>query len=309
MEPACDQSIGVAVDAPAPQPATGIQCSRIFRGSPGVRDNDSPGLRRNESAAAQLQGLHRRTPSAELAAKRNKSHSALSELASAESSERPSDEVVMQLMHLIHPGDVAMDDSASAAIIRKYIDTIVRQLALPNSCIVAALVYVERAIARGCFILSDANWQPALLAAFVVAAKLSFDEPVWNEDFATALQIKNVPVTQISRWEASFLQLLDFVTNVQLQEYAACCNSLQQRYHAERGQVLQFFSFLVLQVRSLATRPRLASCRHHAPSRTGPKARIRRRGRGAATRSCRGTAGAAASARAAIVTTGRSDAW
>ena len=90
MEPACDQSIGVAVDAPAPQPATGIQCSRIFRGSPGVRDNDSPGLRRNESAAAQLQGLHRRTPSAELAAKRNKSHSALSELASAESSERSS---------------------------------------------------------------------------------------------------------------------------------------------------------------------------------------------------------------------------
>jgi hypothetical protein len=315
MEPACDQSIVVAVDAPAPQPATGIQCSRIFRGSPGVRDNDSPGLRRNESAAAQLQGLHRRTPSAELAAKRNKSHSALSELASAESSERPSDEVraavidavVMQLIH--HKGDVAMDDSASAAIIRKYIDTIVRQLALPNSCIVAALVYVERAIARGRFILSDANWQPALLAAFVVAAKLSFDEPVWNEDFATALQIKNVPVTQISRWEASFLQLLDFDTNVQLQEYAACCNSLQQRYHAERGQVLQFFSFLVLQVRSLATRPRLASCRHHAPSRTGPKARIRRRGRGAATRSCRGTAGAAASARAAIVTTGRSDAW
>ena len=45
-----------------------------------------------------------------------------------------------------------------------------------------------------------------LLAAFVVAAKLAFDEPVWNEDFVKALRISNVQVSQISRWEADFLQ-------------------------------------------------------------------------------------------------------
>jgi hypothetical protein len=33
-----------------------------------------------------------------------------------------------------------------------------------------------------------------LLAAFVIAAKLSFDEPVWNEDFVKALRISNVQV-------------------------------------------------------------------------------------------------------------------
>ena len=31
--------------------------------------------------------------------------------------------------------------------------------------------------------LTPLNWQPCLLASFVVSAKTSFDEPVWNEDF------------------------------------------------------------------------------------------------------------------------------
>ena len=69
-----------------------------------------------------------------------------------------------------------------------------RHLELPNSCIVAALIYVQRALDKTRFTLSITNWQPCLLAAFVIAAKLSFDEPVWNEDFVKALRISNVQV-------------------------------------------------------------------------------------------------------------------
>lgn len=85
-----------------------------------------------------------------------------------------------------------------SASVQQYITTIVRQLELPNSCIVAALIYVERAVSSGRFALSLQNWQPSLLAAFVVAAKLAFDEPVWNEDFVKALRISNVQVSRLS---------------------------------------------------------------------------------------------------------------
>ena len=70
-----------------------------------------------------------------------------------------------------------------ASSLQGYIMTIVKHLELPNSCIVAALIYVLRAVDGSRFSLSLTNWQPCLLAAFVISAKLSFDEPVWNEDF------------------------------------------------------------------------------------------------------------------------------
>ena len=106
------------------------------------------------------------------------------------------------------------DGSAVRGAMRTYIDTIVRQLELPNSCIVAMVIYVQRAVDDARFTLTARNWQPCLLAAFVVTAKLSFDEPVWNEDFVKALRISNVQTSQISRWEADFLQLIKFNTNV-----------------------------------------------------------------------------------------------
>lgn len=84
--------------------------------------------------------------------------------------------------------------------LQSYIHTIVRHLELPNSCIVAALIYVQRAVSGTRFTLSVTNWQPCLLAAFVIAAKLSFDEPVWNEDFVKALRISNVQVSGAELW-------------------------------------------------------------------------------------------------------------
>ena len=79
----------------------------------------------------------------------------------------------------------------------------------------------------------------------MIAAKLSFDEPVWNEDFVKALRISNVQVSQISRWEADFLQLLSFNTNVTVPQYAAACFDLQKAHEALHGKQCHFFTYLM----------------------------------------------------------------
>jgi len=132
-----------------------------------------------------------------------------------------------------------------ASSLQGYIMTIVKHLELPNSCIVAALIYVLRAVDGSRFSLSLTNWQPCLLAAFVISAKLSFDEPVWNEDFVKALRISNVQVSQISRWEADFLLLLSFNTNVTAAQYAAACFDLQKAHEELHGRPCHFFTYLM----------------------------------------------------------------
>jgi len=132
-----------------------------------------------------------------------------------------------------------------SSTMQQYITTIVRQLELPNSCIVAALIYIERALGNARFSLSLQNWQPTLLAAFVVAAKLAFDEPIWNEDFVKALRISNVQVSQISRWEADFLQLISYNSNVDISQYATMCFQLQQWHEALHGTRAHFFTYLM----------------------------------------------------------------
>jgi len=222
-------------------------------------------MRRNESAAAQLQYVGTfqwQEPLAQAPlVRKNKSSTALSELGRREQSlpanraDRPAviEAVVYELMQQMARaagGDEQQAEELAKAM-KSYIETIVKQLDLPNSCIIAMLVYVERAVSHERFELTPLNWQPCLLAAFVVSAKTAFDEPVWNEDFVKALRISNVPVTQISRWEASFLTLIEFNTTMGLKEYAGLCFRLQQRYQELHGERIQFFTYLMLQAQSI----------------------------------------------------------
>ena len=128
---------------------------------------------------------------------------------------------------------------STRAEMKEYIETICRQLNLPNSCIIAMVTYLERLVANDNFELTRLNWQPSVLSGFVVAAKLCFDEPVWNEDFLRALKISNVQVGQISRWEINFLKLISFETNIELSDYASLCFRLQERYLRTRGEKVQ----------------------------------------------------------------------
>lgn len=262
-----------ATSAEPPSPA--LHASRLTFEAPFLPRTALDGaakspMRRNESAAAQLQAVphHLLPPSAggSLSSskdiRRNASSTALSELRMLESKgpSSPTDrrdviEAVVLHLHQLMLAAGASTEAAEGAAVRDamqtYIETIVRQLELPNSCIVAMVIYVQRAVDDARFTLTVRNWQPCLLAAFVVAAKLSFDEPVWNEDFVKALRISNVQTSQISRWEADFLQLIKFNTNVVLEQYSKVCFQLQRVYEATHGKHLQFFTFLMLQAREL----------------------------------------------------------
>jgi len=163
---------------------------------PPTEERPSGGMRRNESAAAQLQyvGTFQWQEPATQAplVRKNKSSTALSELGRREQSlpashaDRPKviEAVVHELLQQMgHSTSGSEQAEELAKAMKSYIETIVKQLDLPNSCIIAMLVYVERAVSHERFELTPLNWQPCLLAAFVVSAKTSFDEPVWNEDF------------------------------------------------------------------------------------------------------------------------------
>ena len=244
-------------------------------------------LRRNESAAATLQSLQCHINSSSAShnnnqknnqtkpSRRNKSYSALSDLNQAEkesshfttngSRKQVCTAVAVYIDRLIAKAanekrkqeETVQEDKARVTAISEYIDTICKQLDLPNSCIVAMLIYLVRLGAQEKFDLTAMNWQPSILAGFVIAAKLCFDEPVWNEDFVRALRISNVTVSQISRWEANFLQLIHYNTNIVLTDYASACFQLQQSFFAARGQHVQFFSFLMLKAQELAEKESL----------------------------------------------------
>jgi hypothetical protein len=264
---------------PSPSAAPGGTLGATNAGDPVVGKVDSLALlnrspdaqsvkrmRRNESAAAALQSLGEAEASAAPAAaeapgataggmRKNKSYLVLREFEQTEMPP-PQAEATRSLvceacaLHLAalmqpNPGEPAADTSAIILAMQKYVETICRQLSLPNSCIITMVIYLERLIANPNFALTEQNWQPSVLSGFVVAAKLCFDEPVWNEDFLRALRISNVQVRQISRWEVNFLKLIDFNTNVELTDYADLTFRLQERFLKERGEKVHFFSFLM----------------------------------------------------------------
>mmetsp|Transcript_15023 Transcript_15023/g.48970 ORF Transcript_15023/g.48970 Transcript_15023/m.48970 type:complete len:320 (+) Transcript_15023:105-1064(+) len=222
-------------------------------------------MRRNESAAAALQslGAGEAEGSGGGAGERcggrlpkNKSFAVLHQLRAREA-EQPQTEASRSLvceacaMHLEAmtkaeiPAGSPQPHVSTRAEMKEYIETICRQLNLPNSCIIAMVTYLERLVANDNFELTRLNWQPSVLSGFVVAAKLCFEEPVWNEDFLRALKISNVQVGQISRWEINFLKLISFETNIELSDYASLCFRLQERYLRTRGEKVQFFTFLM----------------------------------------------------------------
>ena len=146
-------------------------------------------MRRNESAAAQLQAVphHALPPSAggplssSKDIRRNASSTALSELRMLESKGPSSstdrrdviEAVVLHLHELMLAAGASTEAAEGSAVrdaMQTYIETIVRQLELPNSCIVAMVIYVQRAVDDARFTLTVRNWQPCLLAAVVVAA-------------------------------------------------------------------------------------------------------------------------------------------
>ena len=127
------------------------------------------------------------------------------------------------------------ENGADRAQVARFVETIVHKLKLPCSCVIAMLIYLERAIDGHSYALVDANWQPSVLAALIVAAKMLLDEPLSNGEVVNILKISNVPVSKVSYWELSFLDLIGFNTHVGLHAYAVCALKLQEQFERKGG--------------------------------------------------------------------------
>ena len=57
-------------------------------------------------------------------------------------------------------------------------------LRLPSACVVLSAVLMQRAISVSGFTITVETWPSCTVACFIVAAKMTFDEGVWNADFA-----------------------------------------------------------------------------------------------------------------------------
>ena len=171
--------------------------------------------------------------------------------------------VVHRIMESILGGDAALakmrayslgtspsertHSNVDAGQLQSFIFSILKTMRFPNSVLVNALIYIDRAISppNKKLQLTDLNWQPIILTVIIISSKLHFDNPVYNEDFARSLCISNVNVALISTWEADFLRLLSFNVHISVNEYVQQCFTLQSLYQRLHGRSCKFFTYLM----------------------------------------------------------------
>ena len=116
-----------------------------------------------------------------------------------------------------------LDESAiwvtvpSIAAVTAFVTDVQVSLRLDGTCIVMALVLLERAVFASDFIISARTWRVVFLVALVVAAKVVFDEDVYLGDFRDHLPWLDV---DLSRQEATFLEMIDYGTVVTSKQFA-----------------------------------------------------------------------------------------
>jgi len=67
--------------------------------------------------------------------------------------------------------------------LNKFIKTIFSEFSLNEECILVALIYLERLIAKEKIELRASNWKPLLLTSIILAVKYWEDCEFWNYDF------------------------------------------------------------------------------------------------------------------------------
>lgn len=92
---------------------------------------------------------------------------------------------------LVHPLESNLDPAAiarlpSADAVRAFLRILHATLAIDVSILVMTFVYVERVLARNGWRLLPETWRRLVLAGLLAAAKLLFDEIVWNVDLTAA---------------------------------------------------------------------------------------------------------------------------
>lgn len=105
----------------------------------------------------------------------------------------------------------------SVAVVTAFLTDIQVNLSLDGTCIVTALVLLERAVFASDVIISARTWRVMFLVSLVVATKIVFDEEVYLGDFRDHLPWLDI---DLSRQEATFLEMIDYGTVVTSKEFA-----------------------------------------------------------------------------------------
>ena len=138
-------------------------------------------------------------------------------------SEAPSS--TQQALDLFDEARHPLDDSGawtavpSVGTIEDFLYDVQEGLQLDATCIVTALVMLERAVYGSSLVVAPRTWRVALLMALVIASKVVFDEDVFLGDFRSKIAWLNHNV-HLSEQEAVFLSMIDYNTMVNPRQYA-----------------------------------------------------------------------------------------
>jgi|TARA_B110001469_G_C9585273_1_gene290323 hypothetical protein len=130
-----------------------------------------------------------------------------------------------QTLDLFDEARHPLDDSGvwtavpSMGTIEDFLYDIQEGLQLEDTCIVTALVMLERAVYGSSLVVAPRTWRVALLIALVIASKVVFDEDVFLGDFRANIAWLNDDV-DLSEQEAVFLSMIDYNTMVNPRQYA-----------------------------------------------------------------------------------------
>ena len=128
-----------------------------------------------------------------------------------------------QTLDLFDEARHPLDDSGvwtavpSVGTIEDFLYDIQEGLQLDDTCIVTALVMLERAVYGSSLVVAPRTWRVALLMALVIASKVVFDEDVFLGDFRANIAWLNV---DLAEQEAVFLSMIDYNTMVNPRQYA-----------------------------------------------------------------------------------------
>lgn len=109
-------------------------------------------------------------------------------------------------------------DVPRVTAIYDFLELLEEKLDIELSILIMALIYIERVLEFNALQLQTDTWRRMVLAGVLEAAKVLYDELVWNVDLTEAFPDWNL--ADINELEATFCQFLQFSFHVRSSTYA-----------------------------------------------------------------------------------------
>lgn len=129
----------------------------------------------------------------------------------------------------------ALDATPGVTTVYVFVASLHRRLDIDVSILVMTLIYMERVMDLNAWPLQPDTWRRMLLAGLLAAAKLLYDELVWNVDLTEAFPDWNL--VDINELEAFFCEALQYNLHVRSSVFAKYYFSLTSLLHTARARV------------------------------------------------------------------------